>query len=1017
MNQARRAAANLAISGLMSLLWATHVLAQVRSLDISQYAHTSWNAQDGYFGGSAHSVSQASDGNLWLTSNSGVLRFDGVRFVALAPPTTDSLPGHPIQSVFGSKNGSLWIGGAGLVEITTAGEFRRYHELDKLEIEIFAEDKDGGIWAGGAPVHGSPPLCRVHGGKVDCYGDDRSMVGVKDLYSDEQGHLWAGAADGVWRVYPGPPERVATQDYVAAVRTDKTGTLIFSSGLGIQTLSKQWEVGSGPILIEGKPIKVLSMFKDREGALWIGTRGQGLVHVHEGRVDRFTTLDGLSSDLIYAIFQDREGSLWAASSSGLDRFTKTAVTRITRKQGLSSDEVLTVLADRRSGVWIGTQGGLDQLIGDRIVESKVKLPSVRAASMIETSKGRLLVTTITDNGMVWLEKDKAVPLKAKSGASTFEIAQDDHGDLWMVNRELGLLHLHANGDAIKTIKWKELKMGSYSVVFDPNRQGLWLGSPDGELALFKDGKVVERFGPTDGLGAGVLRDIQVDHDGAVWVSTQIGLARLMNGKIQTLGTKNGLPCDITHWMRRDDDQNVWLYTECGLVSFSDKDLASWIAQPTYRVTVKKHFDNTDGVECTGYNGWYSPQATKMSDGRVLFAMTTGLGVLDPRNLNQNTLAPPVQIEEVFVDGKTAQRSDHLLLPKRSRTVRLTYTALSLVAPRKVKFRYRLEGFDSNWSEPVSLREATYTNLPPGDYKFRVIACNNDGVWNEAGASLTFSIAPAFYQMTWFRVFCAAAFLLLLWAAYRVRVQRLQRQFAIGFEARMNERSRIARELHDTLLQTFQGLILNFQRARNLLPGRPDEALKSLDTALEKAESAIMEGRDAIHDIRDSAPHEFDLAEVLSALGKELASEKGNSALPVFHVVVEGTAKTMNPVVSEEIYRIAREALRNAYHHSHARNIEAEISYEKELLKVRVRDDGSGISENHLGSSGRAGHYGLQGMRERAARIGAGLDIWSKDGAGAEIELRVPHTIAYAAGRRQDNFGAAGSPGTTDANKS
>jgi signal transduction histidine kinase len=536
------------------------------------------------------------------------------------------------------------------------------------------------------------------------------------------------------------------------------------------------------------------------------------------------------------------------------------------------------------------------------------------------------------------------------------------------------------------------------------------------LALFKDGHIVERYGPADGLGTGVLRDVQVENNGDVFLSTRLGLARLSHGKIATLGSKNGLPCDAVHWMMRDADRNVWLYTECGLVSFSETDFSAWMAEPSHKVTITNYLDNSEGVESITYNGWYSPQATKTTDGRILFAMTTGLGVLDPQNLNQNTLPPPVQIEEVSVDGRTIHHSDHLLLPERARTVSLSYTALSLVAPRKVKFRYRLEGFDSKWSEPVHAREATYTNLPPGDYTFRVIASNNDGVWNETGAFLNFSVPPAFYQMVWFRMLCSAAFLLLLLAVYRIRVRRLHRQFAIVLEARVNERSRIARELHDTLLQSFQGLILNFQRVRNLLPGRPDEAIASLDTALEKAESAIMEGRDAIHDIRAAMPYDVDLLAIVTALGQELASEKGNSGLPAFHVVVEGIARTISPAASGEIYRITREALRNAYTHAHARNIEAEIRYEQESLSVRVRDDGIGINENHLGSSGRIGHYGLQGMRERAARMGGKLDIWSKEGAGAEIELRVPHTIAYASGGL-DNIVAAPNPNAAHANKS
>ena len=319
---------------------------------------------------------------------------------------------------------------------------------------------------------------------------------------------------------------------------------------------------------------------------------------------------------------------------------------------------------------------------------------------------------------------------------------------------------------------------------------------------------------------------------------------------------------------------------------------------------------------------------------------------------------------------------------------IDYTALSLAVPERVLFRYRLDGVDKNWQDPGPRRQAFYTNLSPGHYAFHVIACNNDGT------SFHFDIAPAFYQTNWFLVLCVMGFALLAWAASQWRMRQAQARVHLQMEERLSERERIARELHDTLLQSFQGLILSFQRVRNLLPGRPDQAAELLDTALDKAERAVMEGRDAIHDIRTVSHPDSEFVEEISKLGKELAADRKDPDAAIFRVVVEGNPKAINPLVKDEIYRIAREALRNAYSHAQARTVEAEVRFEEGLLRVRVRDDGVGIDEKHLGEAGRSGHYGLRGMRERARQIGGQLDVWTQPGAGTEIELKIPDRNAY-----------------------
>jgi signal transduction histidine kinase len=341
----------------------------------------------------------------------------------------------------------------------------------------------------------------------------------------------------------------------------------------------------------------------------------------------------------------------------------------------------------------------------------------------------------------------------------------------------------------------------------------------------------------------------------------------------------------------------------------------------------------------------------------------------------------------------------LRLPARIRNLAIDYTALSLVDSARVRFRYMLEGQDSEWREVVNDRKVQYSNLPPGTYHIRVKACNNSGVWNDEGASLEFVIPPAWYQTNWFRALSVAAFLLLLSAAYQLRVRQLAYQFNMRLEARVSERTRIARDLHDTLLQSFQGLLLRFHSASKLLPARPDEAKQRLDNAIEQAADAITEGRDAVQALRSSAFETNDLARGIAVVAEELTRGTSPVESPIIDLEVEGPPRGLNPVVRDEAYRIAGEALRNAFRHAQARRITVQIRYDKRQFRLRVRDDGKGIGEDTMQRQ-PSGHFGLPGMRERAEIVGGKLEVWSTLDSGTQIQLSIPGAIAYARSARQ-----------------
>ncbi|HUE57307.1 MAG TPA: sensor histidine kinase, partial [Candidatus Udaeobacter sp.] len=375
-----------------------------------------------------------------------------------------------------------------------------------------------------------------------------------------------------------------------------------------------------------------------------------------------------------------------------------------------------------------------------------------------------------------------------------------------------------------------------------------------------------------------------------------------------------------------------------------------------------------------------------------FSLRSGLSVVNPSQITDYSLPALPHIEAITADNNTANLAASVRIPPSPRRITFEYTGLSLAVPGRIQFRYFLEGFDSSWSQPVAAREAVYTNLGPGSYRFRLVASNSEGLWNGPETAIALNVAPAYYQTYWFRLSCIAAFLGMLAAAYQLRLRQLSREFNAGLEARVGERTRIARELHDTLLQSFHGLLLRFQTVSNLLPA--GEPKQKLDDAIDQAAQAITEGRDAVSGLRSSTTVTNDLAYAIKTLGQELAVGESNPNAAEFHVEVEGTTRDLHPILRDEVYRIAGEAVRNAFKHGQAQVIEVEIRYDERQLRVRVRDDGKGIDVKVLGGDGRAGHFGLHGMTERAKLMGGKLTVWSEAESGTEVELSIPASRAY-----------------------
>jgi signal transduction histidine kinase len=536
--------------------------------------------------------------------------------------------------------------------------------------------------------------------------------------------------------------------------------------------------------------------------------------------------------------------------------------------------------------------------------------------------------------------------------------------------------------------------GGWSIVQSADETGvLWFGYP-GDRVSRVDGRHVQNFDSTRGLTLGNVSSI-LAAQGQVWVGGDLGLALLVKGHFVSIRNSSAQPFRWVTGIVQARNGDLWLNGMNGISRLPQKEVERVLRDPTHPVDFET-FNHLDGVPGPTTQHASLPTAILASDGRIWFTMAGGIVAIDSTHLVRNSLVPPVTIWALSSGPMRYTILDSELgLPVLTTNVQIDYSAGSLTAPEKVKFRYKLDGSDTEWQDVGTRREARYTNLRPGHYVFRVTAANNDGVWNETGASIRFTIPPAFYQTIWFYLLLAAACTALLAILYRVRVQAVASKVRDRLEARLAERERIARDLHDTLLQGIQGLIWRFQAAADrIAPG--DAARTMLDESLDRADRLLEESRDKVKELRLVPSEEHDLGRALAAVGAEFAH--GHTAH--FHVNEQGARRPLHPIAREEAFQIGREALSNAFRHAGAHTIEIDVTYGDTELQIRVRDDGQGIASDVLHEGGKPGHFGLMGMRERAKKLGANIQIWTKPGAGTEVDMRVPAAVAYGRPHRE-----------------
>jgi signal transduction histidine kinase/ligand-binding sensor domain-containing protein len=975
-----------------------------------QVFEETWTTQQGapY---AAIQMAQTVDGYLWLGGTTGLFRFDGTRFERFHSSSGDRLLSASVHAVFAPSTGGLWVGYLlGGFSFVKNGHVKNYRS-SRGEVNSFAEDSRGVIWAGTTSgVSRFNGSTWIHVGAKWAAPDAYSMLGF-----DRAGVLWVLVGFGKSKLFyllPGGKRFQASKQYPARVYfTWDADENVVTSSISPEEARSLSAIGD-PGLHTYPIVRKASQFIDRNNNLWIISPEPkpSLVRMRASNPQDFLAKPTSSNSETYNLdpnpsagLVDREGNVWFADDHGVYRFFYSPFVSVK----LNSSRPAAMAADEGGAIWIGfSYLGVNKLYRVTTREINV-LPFSRQLDWKAAYHAPDKTLWFGESTGIWHIVD-GKPLRialpeevGDQGHYLQAMTEDRAGGLWVSIERHGLFRW-ADGRWTFLGGRKDLpKIGVIRVEFTDCLRRVWFGYRENQVILL-DGDKVRVFGPEDGIRIGKVTAIFGRGQG-VWIGGEFGLQKFENGRFRTIqAVDNDWVLGITGIVETADG-DLWLNGLTGVFQVGRAEIAKALNDPSYLVR-GEHFGSREGLPGVAAQLRPLPTAVEGSDGTLWFSLLSGVFWLDPTRVRQKGLVPPVTIQSVSADDKNYEINSPLIFPAHTSGVAIRYSAISLFDPEAIRSRVKLRETDTNWHEVSTGEPVTYRNLAPGHYHFSVDVSDTNGVWSDKVANIDFTVLPAYYQTTGFRLLCVVFFLSVLWALYQFRLRQLAHKFNLTLEARVNERTRIARELHDTLLQSFHGLLFRIQAARNLLPRRPEEAIQALDTVIGKAEQAITEGRDAIQNLRAEPAAGGDLEHLLTATGQELAgSQDANPNSAIFRVIVEGTEETLAPILQDEIYRIAREVLRNAFVHASARKIEAEIRYDDRLFRLRIRDDGNGIDPKVLKRGRRAGHWGLPGIRERAKRIGARLDFWSEAGAGTEVELTVPATIAYETSRKGNGF--------------
>ena len=977
-------------------------LSQPLNRPIRSLYHTVWKVRDGV-PNDIVAIQQTRDGYLWLGTGEGLFRFDGVRFERYEPNRGGELFSGRISALLATKDGGLWIAhqGRGVrASFLKNGEVSNYASPDPLHpgtILAFAQSPDGTMWA--ATDYG---LVRLEGAHWIDVGQhyDRASSYPETVFVDHRGTLWVNTRAGL--LYrPLGQSQFQTADATISENVDITespdGSVWMASVRGWVRKVTQPD---GSLLREYPLIvaKSLGIAFTHDGALWIATVGDGLLRepfpnqlstnrkTSEDTLEHYTERDGLGNDFSDTVFEDRERNVWVTSSRGLDQFRWSKLIPIELAHGAT---YISMAEDPSGGLIVGSESLMRTVDG---VVTRVLSPPSRIECAYRDPFDRVWLGGV--DGLWRLSADRflAYPLPrglTPSGHNVQAMTLDRFGSLWVSFDRNGVYRLKGGS-------WTR-SGGLLNFPTDPaliettDAEGrTWFGYRDNLLAML-DGTKISLFTPQQSVNIGNVISIY-EAGGRIWIGGDKGIEVLEDSRFHRIRSADVEALKGISGIASDAKGDMWLNGLSGVMHIKADEIQRALANHGYSMAIER-LDNLDGLVSAPEQIRPLPSVVKTSDGRIYFATRSSVVWIDPRQIPRNTTRPTVDIQSVNADGKTYDRPQELHLKANIDNLEIRYTAPSLLIPERVRFRYFMEGLDKRWIDAGDRRMALYSRVPPGKYVFKVIASNDEGLWSESARTVSIDIPPSFIQSIWFRILCAFVILLLLSLVYVLRFRQVNAQIRARIYERVAERERIARELHDTLLQGVLSASMQLDLAEDQLA--EDSPLKGLvQSVLATLRHVTEESRMALRGLRFQDIESNDLAKAFQRVKQEFPHKDAIA----FRVVAQGDARVVRTEIRNEIYRIGREAIVNAYVHSEAATIEVEIQYARTQLGLLVRDDGRGIDSSIL-QGGRDGHWGLSGMRERSRRIGATLKLRSRPGAGTEIELMVPGHIAF-----EDNSG-------------
>ncbi len=967
----------------------TTLLALDPNKALTQDVHRIWGQEEGLFQPTVYSIVQARNGFLWLGTQDSLIRFDGLHFREYDHAAEAGIQRGLIRSLLEDSAGNLWVGsiGSGLVRISPDGAFKTFHSADgynSINAFCLSSGRDGTVF-----VCTDKGLLHFRNGRFEALTTANGLPtnNVRDMCQSSDGTLWVTGID-------------------FGLVASKQGRFQTVTGDGI-----------------GPHENINAMACSAGNVLWIG-KSSGLLRMENGKTQSFTTKDGLPDDLVSTLHESPDGSLWIGTNDGVTRYRNGKLSVYRTRDGLSHSLVLSLYTDREGTLWVGTKDGLDQFTDGKVTPYTTNegMLSNNGGAVVEDANGLLWIGTM-GQGLNVFDGQKFGDVTTREGLldnTILSLLPEANGDLW-VGTEKGLNRLHNRQVAAAFTPKDGLPGQRISSIFRDHEGTLWVGTNKGlgyldgsrfkqsERGLLADHRAVyalnashsvRLFASAEGPSLSYLRD-NLPHSQDLQTSQPVscfyfdlahhvgwlgtlgsGLLHWKNGTFTHIRIKDGLYDNRIYAILRDDSANLWLASSKGIFRVSEQDLEDFVAGKTRYVnslpfsTGQLRFECRSGVQ---------PAACRTRDGRLWFSTTNGLVVVDPNRLTNNAQPPPIAITAELINGRRTEPQEDLTLNPFERNLEIRYAGLSFIAPDKMTFRYMLEGYDKTWVDAGTRREAFYANLPPGHFRFVVMGRNADGVWSKVPAALRLIVVPRIYERKWF--FPALAILLASIGAawYRLRIRRLQQSFNIV----LAERTRIARELHDTLLQGLSGVTMQLQALwTRLTPSREKDLLHDI---IQDAARCSTEARQSLWGLRTNTPSPIEFTQKLADSCRE--ANAGDRLHLVFDV--DPVSLVSMPDAEFQLLRIARECVANAVQHSNATSLTVQLKVTKDKLNLSLSDNGRGFDLD----APQYGHFGLVGMRERAAEIGARLEIASAAGHGTSIKVLLPLDSSAPKGNR------------------